>query len=498
MHIWILIATSIATTLLLFSESIIPHKETSPTVLLSILVRNKAHTLPTYLKCIENLDYDKKKISIYINTNNNVDETEEILKNWISNNAQNYASIEIESHQIQNLDGDNPHEWNARRFKALAAIRNKSLKKAIEKSSDFYFVVDCDNFISPQTLSHLVSKNKPIIAPILKAIPEPGDMYSNYFCAISSTGYYENHPDYAKIWSGSIKGTFNVPVVHCTYLIRRDALPLLNYMDGSNDYEFVIFSREARKHHVDQFICNELPFGTLLHYRTNISLKEERERFQQLLASKCDLHDPNPSCRDIFSHIYKNKIWGANTQGEGFSGPGSTLEQTQQYRAFLQNFLSEHHIKSVVDAGCGCWTFSRSIDWSGIRYTGFDVVEDVIKKNNLTYRTPTIHFEVGDSTKPNVLPPADLLICKEVLQHLSFEDIKNFLKNMDSYKYCLITNDINPFGQPTVNTDIERGSYRPLDLRAPPFNLEAEEVLTYYAHPFRKQVLLIKTSSKEN
>lgn len=496
---WKLLLTSLLTSFLLFSE-LIPkplegsvEQEEMPTVLLAILARNKAHTLPTYLNCIDNLEYDKKKISVYINTNNNTDKTEEILKNWIKEHQKDYASIEIEINNINDLGSDRPHEWTAKRFKALALIRNKSMEKALEKETDFYFVVDCDNFIAPNTLSCLVSKNKPIIAPLLKSIPEPGDVYSNYFCAVSSSGYYENHPDYMKILSETEKGTFNVPVVHCTYLIQRDVLPLLSYIDGTEDYEFVIFSREARKKQIPQFICNEQPFGSLLHFKTDLSLNEEKARFEEIISSKVNLLNPNPnlSCQEAFSYIYKNKIWGENNKGEGFSGPGSTLEQTVKYRELLQKFLADHQIKSVVDVGCGDWTFSQAIDWSGIDYKGFDVVEDVIKKNNQLYSSSSIHFEVGDGTKENVLPPADLLLCKEVLQHLTLEDINNFLKNLHLYKYCIITNDINPYGHLTTNYDIKRGEHRYLDLREPPFCLKAEELLTYPSYPFLKQVLLI-------
>lgn len=120
------------------------------------------------------------------------------------------------------------------------------------------------------------------------------------------------------------------------------------------------------------------------------------------------------------------------------------------------------------------------------------MVENLIKKNNELYSSPSIHFEIGDGTKENTLPSADLLLCKEVLQHLSFADVENFLKNLNSYKYCLITNDINPSGSITQNYDIVRGGYRTLDLREAPFCLEAEEVLTYPGSPFLKQVLLIK------
>jgi hypothetical protein len=260
------------------------HPEEDKTVLVAILARNKAHVLPKYLRCIENLDYPKDKIRIYINTNNNVDATEELLSQWVKKQKPYYKEIFFESHDIHDivLDHD-PHNWNSKKFKVLAQIRNKSLKTAKETRSDFYFVVDCDNFIAPYTLRDLIVKDKPIIAPMLRAIPEQGDYYSNFFCAVDPSGYYKHDPLYEKILLRKIVGTFPVPVVHCTYLIKADVLDKLSYIDGSHDYEFVIFSRMARQNEVAQWICNEKEYGTLIHFFTNHTLEQEQARMASLL-----------------------------------------------------------------------------------------------------------------------------------------------------------------------------------------------------------------------
>src|SRR5689334_20558292 len=80
------------------------------------------------------------------------------------------------------------------------------------------------------------------------------------------------------------------------------------------------------------------------------------------------------STRDVFTGIYGRGTWGTNDAGVGTSGAGSTLQATAVYRAFLQQFLKDHAIRSVVDAGCGDWEFSQAIDWTGIDYRGFDIV----------------------------------------------------------------------------------------------------------------------------
>lgn len=204
------------------------------------------------------------------------------------------------------------------------------------------------------------------------------------------------------------------------------------------------------------------------------------------------------SCKEVFSTIYKDKIWGVNGEGQGDSGPGSSLRYTAEYRQFVQKFLADNNIKSVVDVGCGDWTFSQTMNWNGIDYKGFDVVESVIEKNKQKFGKSNIQFNLADGTQPNVLPAADLLLCKDVLQHLTLNDVEQFLKNLGQFKYALITNNINPHGV-TINSEISRGDYRYLDLTQPPFNVDAEVVLTYPTGPFPgiKQILLIKPPIKK-
>lgn len=268
---------------------LLPHpiraQETDKTVLLAILARNKAHVLPHYLSCIDNLDYNKNLITIYINTNNNSDETKEILLEWITKNENNYRNIIFESHEIQELPENLPHDWTVQRLKALSIIRNKSLQMAKNFLCDYYFVVDCDNFITPITLKYLINQNKPIIAPMLTAMPEKNDPYSNFFYEIDEWGYYRNHTHYWTILSKEITGTVKVPVVHCTYLIELSCIDKVTYVDGSDDYDFVIFSRSARNNNVDQYICNDGDFGVLFHSMSCLTLQEEKAKIDDYFGS---------------------------------------------------------------------------------------------------------------------------------------------------------------------------------------------------------------------
>lgn len=198
---------------------------------------------------------------------------------------------------------------------------------------------------------------------------------------------------------------------------------------------------------------------------------------------------PDASVEEVFTRIYDNKIWGIH-EGMGCSGGGSSIEATEEYRQFLEAFLQIYQIESVVDAGCGDWEFSKEIDWSRIDYMGVDVVASVIANNVQKYGNEHITFVHGDILALN-LPPADLLICKEVLQHLSNVDVRLFIHQLEKYKYSLITNDVDGKTRSSRNRDISRGDYRPIDLTQPPFLIKGSKVLTYKADGRYKQLLLI-------
>ena len=170
-----------------------------------------------------------------------------------------------------------------------------------------------------------------------------------------------------------------------------------------------------------------------------------------------------------FNRIYSEGVWGRGVAGTGTSGSGSTLEITRDYRAYLQGFIKTHRVTSVVDAGCGDWSFSRTIDWAEASYLGVDIASDVIDADRKKHERGKIRFRVGDITEE--LPAADLLISKDVLQHLSNELVQKFIRNnlkKGKYKWVLLTNDRGSSG----NGDTVPGGYRAIDLAAPPFDVK--------------------------
>ena len=98
-------------------------------VVIAILAKQKAHCLPLYLECIERQTYPKDKIHIYIRTNNNTDNTRDLLYDWISRVKSSYASTYFDDSDVQERVQDYaPHEWNNIRFSVLGNIRQQSIE----------------------------------------------------------------------------------------------------------------------------------------------------------------------------------------------------------------------------------------------------------------------------------------------------------------------------------------------------------------------------------
>ncbi len=165
--------------------------------------------------------------------------------------------------------------------------------------------------------------------------------------------------------------------------------------------------------------------------------------------------------RDVFAHIYKNGSWGVG------SGPGSTPDATATYRGILDNFLRANEVKSVIDIGCGDWQFSRLINWYGASYVGYDVVPTLVEENSRRFGQANVRFLDMPENYDEIVP-ADLALCKDVLQHLSLSHAEALLSALERRaKYVLITNCVHPAAN--LNREIGDGDWRPLDISLMPF-----------------------------
>lgn len=108
------------------------------------------------------------------------------------------------------------------------------------------------------------------------------------------------------------------------------------------------------------------------------------------------------------------------------------------------------------------------INLDNIDYKGYDVAKNVIDYNITKFKKPNVNFYLEKlGTKPKYIA-ADLLICKDVLQHLNFQEINNIISEFHKFKYIIMINDI----ENTSNKDIKNGGYRSLNIEKAPFNIK--------------------------
>ena len=165
---------------------------------------------------------------------------------------------------------------------------------------------------------------------------------------------------------------------------------------------------------------------------------------------------------DVFDHIYRSGGWA----GSG-SGPGSAPEANKEYLWIHHKILRyTPSIKTVLDIGCGDWQLMQHIDLDGKDYLGIDVSPLVITANASKFDKPGVQFKVLNPVM-NDIPQVDLVIVKDVLQHLPNRDVATLLEKIRRRsRFALITNDYTDSNQ----CDIAIGEYRPINVLLAPFN----------------------------
>jgi hypothetical protein len=179
---------------------------------------------------------------------------------------------------------------------------------------------------------------------------------------------------------------------------------------------------------------------------------------------------------EVFKKIHQENHWG---DGESVSGQGSNAEQTATISLRIPELLKELKIQRLLDAPCGDFGWISKIDLPIKQYIGADIVPEVIAKHQerITKQINTeeikanyltdYKFVVLDITQDE-LPEADLMLCRDCLVHLSFDDIRRFVQNLkkSNIKYLLTTT----FPERIVNQDIATGDWRTLNLQIAPFS----------------------------
>ena len=169
------------------------------------------------------------------------------------------------------------------------------------------------------------------------------------------------------------------------------------------------------------------------------------------------------SLKDVFSKI----DWSVESKGIPRSGPGSTLEHSQQLRDALPALFEKYKVKKFIDAPCGDWHWMQEVNLVKIKYVGLEIVPELVKLNTEKFGSYRVNFKLADVTS-DPLPKGDMIMCRDCLFHLKFWLRWAFLENFvaSGTPYLLTTLHDNPHNRIVP----ENGKFRWFNPRLAPFN----------------------------
>ncbi|KAG8006635.1 Procollagen galactosyltransferase 1, partial [Nibea albiflora] len=229
----------------------------APRVLLALICRNSEHSLPYFLGTIERLNYPKDRMAL----------------------CKSCSLLLVVKKLLKS--------------KVNGEVRRE---ESVQQPLVSYALADCDNLLTdPDVVWKLMKENKTIIAPMLQSRAA----YSNFWCGMTSEGYYKRTPAYIPMRKQVRKGCFAVPMVHSTFLIdlRKEASRQLAFHPPHPEYswafdDIIVFAYSARMADVQMFVCNKETYGYLpVPLRSHNTLEDEADSF---LHSLLEVNVRNP------------------------------------------------------------------------------------------------------------------------------------------------------------------------------------------------------------
>ena len=143
----------------------------------------------------------------------------------------------------------------------------------------------------------------------------------------------------------------------------------------------------------------------------------------------------------------------------------------------ILNSLPKH---VVVDLGCGDFNIGQNFTTLSERYIACDIVPSLIEFNKQKYIKKNVSFLHLDAVKDE-LPKGEIVIIRQVLQHLSNSQIQEVLNKVKSnFRYLILTEHLPKKKNFVTNVDIPAGHLiraninSGLDIEKPPFNVKVK------------------------
>lgn len=125
-----------------------------------------------------------------------------------------------------------------------------------------------------------------------------------------------------------------------------------------------------------------------------------------------------------------------------YSGEGSHKDEfIEPYCRMIREFIKKNNVSHVVDLGCGDFNVASRWINEEIVYEGIDIVREMIDHHNVQYGNDRVHFHCLDIVEDE-LPDGELCLIRQVLQHLSNEEVMAVLNKVRKYRFVIITEHV--------------------------------------------------------
>lgn len=179
-------------------------------------------------------------------------------------------------------------------------------------------------------------------------------------------------------------------------------------------------------------------------YWRNVDVPKLHARFARLTPA------------ETFSAIYRERLWQESSTVPFHSGDGSADAYGLPYIQAVQSFLERHDIRTVADLGCGDFRIGRRLAALVDHYDGVDCVPELIAHLRQSESAPNVAFHCLDLIR-DPLPTAGAALIRQVLQHLSNQEILAALRQCANYRYLIVTEHVPGPTCPEPNLDHQRG-----------------------------------------
>jgi hypothetical protein len=164
------------------------------------------------------------------------------------------------------------------------------------------------------------------------------------------------------------------------------------------------------------------------------------------------------SMAEAFDEVYRRRMW---KQSASLSGPGSSGVWATEFERIVARLVRDKSIRSVGDFGCGDFVAGAALSTLVPSIVAMDVSNFIIEQNKRVYSSlENVTFMWGDVTE-STLPTVDLVVLRQVLQHLTNTQIAKALGNIErsGAEYVLIAEHVmRPEKMVAPNLDISTHS----------------------------------------